>query len=88
MNNFICQNNTLQKAGETVSKSKIVLKHKANNTGRKTWLTDRSGEIYRNWETLGDTRTVDRSGQFSFFSGNAKLHQWNELLQKTRFVNP
>ena len=35
MNNFVCQNKTLYKADEIVSKSKILLKCAVSNTARK-----------------------------------------------------
>ena len=35
MNYFTCQNKMLHIANEIVSKSKILLKHEVNNTGRK-----------------------------------------------------
>ena len=54
MNNFICQNNTLSKANQMVSKSRTALKHVARNTGRKFLLPS----------TPGRTRRVDKSVEF------------------------
>ena len=61
MNNFICQNNTLSKANQMVSKSRTALKHVARNTGRKFLLPSTPGH----WETPGErTRRVDKSVEF------------------------
>ena len=61
MNNFICQNNTLSKANQMVSKSRTALKHVASNTGRKFLLPNTPGH----WETPGErTRRVDKSVEF------------------------
>ena len=46
MNNFVCQNKTLYKADEIVSKSKILLKCAVSNTARKAWLPVIPGETY------------------------------------------
>ena len=80
MKNFTYQSKTLEKTGETVSKSKIVLKHEVSNTWRKTWLPGKPGEIYQSWETTGGTGRVDRSDEFSSLSDDG------DVLQKCGFI--
>lgn len=60
-NNVISQKDSLWKAHEIVSKSKVVLMERVGNTGRKLLKPGRPGEVHENRETPGGTERVGHS---------------------------